>query len=68
MNQTEANRLKELLEEDARNDFANGLIGLLACVYWRNHKKSIKAILKGYTYMQQNQTIKGIDNYMIIVI
>lgn len=30
LNQTEANRLKELLEEDARNDFANGLIGLLA--------------------------------------
>jgi len=30
LNQLEANRLKELLEEDARNDFANGLIGFLA--------------------------------------
>lgn len=30
LNELESNRLKELLEEDARNDFANGLIGLLA--------------------------------------
>lgn len=30
LTQTEATRLKELLEEDARNDFTGGLINLLA--------------------------------------
>jgi hypothetical protein len=32
LTQAEAMRLKELLEEDARNDFANGIFGFLAFV------------------------------------
>jgi len=32
LSQTEATRLKELLGEDARNDFANGLLNLVAFI------------------------------------